>query len=191
MLFLRPNPNCKSVTCGVLSQVHYFHTECVHLPHSELHVQPLYHLFLAERWTEHKSHVVRRCPEGTRIKRWPARSAPTSTGDSIHGRNTTEKYCWQLLEAPQWFQLTQEMAIVLLSPLPCGWAMPSPPWPWFSQGELVLGTGLTEKLFCKTEKVIGFHLGSSTAGEWLGTCRLSFHSCPLPLWDHRLSYRCY
>lgn len=65
------------------------------------------------------THAVRRHAQGTRIKRWPARSAPTSTGDSIHVRNTIGKYCWKLLEAPQQFHLTQKKtAMVLLSPLP-------------------------------------------------------------------------
>lgn len=64
--------------------------------------------------------------QGHQDKEVAARSAPKSTGDSIYMRNTTGKYCWQLLEAPQWLQLTQkETVMMILSSLP--WAMPCPP----------------------------------------------------------------
>lgn len=159
-LFPCPNPN----TFNLLSQVHYFHTKKVFTYHTQNSMSNLELLFLAEKWAEHKSHTVRRCAKDTGTKSWPARSATTSTKDNIHVRNMTWKYCWQLLEAPPQFQLTQkETAMVLLSPLP--WAMPSPPWLWSWQDELVLA----EKYFCKTEKVVGFHLGSSTRREGLGT----------------------
>lgn len=186
-LFPCPNPN----TFNLLSQAHYFHKKSIHLPYSKLYVQSrILFLFLAEKWAEHHSHTIRRHAKDTRTKSWPARSATTSTGDNIHARNMTWKYYWQILEAPPQFQLTQkETAMVLLSPLP--WAMSSPTWLWSWQGELVLATGLTEKYICKTKKVVGFHLGSSTRGEGLGTHRLSFHSCPQALWTHTLSYRCY